>query len=67
MTVRQTRKEGGVVLLLILGFMAMFAVMVVTFIMMTTNMSESANSDVTSGRAAGGAHSGINPDADARG
>ncbi|MBO7678732.1 MAG: hypothetical protein J6S75_03600, partial [Thermoguttaceae bacterium] len=67
MTVRQTRKEGGVVLLLILGFMAMFAVMVVTFIMMTTNMSESANSNVTSGQMAGGAASGANPDADARG
>ena len=68
MTVRQTRKEGGVVLLLILGFMAMFAVMVVTFIMMTTNMSESANSDVTSGGTAEQtAAADANPAADARG
>lgn len=69
LTYDKSQKENGVVLLLILGFMAMFAVMVLTFIMITSNLSDSANSSVTVGTDSGGstaAHLGASPTADAK-
>lgn len=69
MTYGKSQKENGVVLLLILGFMAMFAVMVLTFIMITSNLSDSANSSVTVGTNSTGSSaslSGASPSADAK-